>query len=54
MTIHRIFKENSEINLDDIVKSIIEQNSKKSIDEFFESLNIKEINCIRKGDFTLC
>ncbi len=54
MKIERIFKENSEINLDDIVNSIIEQNSKKSIDKFFEGLNIKEIDCIRKGDFIVC
>lgn len=54
MKIERIFKENSEIKLDDILKSILEDKSKNDIDEFFKNLNIQEIDCIIKGDFILC
>lgn len=54
MKIERVFKENSEIKLADIIKSIIEDDSKNTVDNFFKSLNIKDVDCIRKGDFTLC
>ncbi|MDK0845893.1 hypothetical protein P5E44_06775 [Clostridium perfringens] len=54
MKIERVFNENSNIKLENIVKSIIDENLDKSIDEFFKSLNIKEIDSIIKGDFTLC
>lgn len=54
MKIEKVFKENSEIKLDDILKSLLEDQSKNAIDNFFKSLNIKEIECIRKGDFTIC
>lgn len=54
MKIERVFKENSEIKLDHILKSILEDQSKNDIDEFFKSLNIQEIDYIIKGDFTLC
>lgn len=54
MKIERVFKENSEIKLEDILKSIIEKESKNAIENFFKGLDIKEIDCIRKGDFTLC
>lgn len=54
MKIERVFKENSEIKLDDILKSILEDQFKNDIDNFFKSLNIQEIEFIRKGEFTLC
>lgn len=54
MKIEKVFKENSEIKLEDILKSIFETNSESNITNFFESLNIKEIDCIKKGDFKLC
>lgn len=52
--IQRVFKENSEIKLEDILRSIFEDDSKNTVDNFFRSLNIKDIDSIRKGDFTLC
>lgn len=54
MKIQRVFKENSEIKLEDILRSIFEDDSKNTVDNFFRSLNIKDIDSIRKGDFTLC
>ena len=54
MKIEKVFKENSEIKLEDILKSIFDANIENNIANFFESLNIKEIDSIRKGDFTLC
>ena len=52
--IQRVFKENSEIKLEDILRSIFEDDSKNTVDNFFRSLNIKDIDSIRKGDFTIC
>ena len=52
--IQRVFKENSEIKLEDILRSIFEDDSKNTVDNFFRSLNIKDIDSIQKGDFTLC
>ena len=54
MKIERTFNENSNIKLDDILKSIVDKHVYKSIDDFFKDLNIKEIDSIRKGVFTLC
>lgn len=54
MKIEVVYKENSNIKLDDILKSIFEAHNQNNINNFFESLNIKEVDCIRKGDFTLC
>lgn len=54
MKIERIFKEHSNIKLEDIVKSIIDENLDKSISDFFKNLNIKEVDSIIKGDFILC
>ena len=54
MKIERTFNENSNIKLEDILKSIVDKHIDKCIDDFFKDLNIKEIESIRKGDFTLC